>query len=174
MSKPIIALKIRESCLVGREHVKWRETMKMMKSMMIGTAMMVAAALTTPAMAQESSYKPGSVWESTRIKVLPGQFENYMDYLATAWKKNQEFAKAEGIVLNYHVLAVNNRRQDEPHLILIVEYKDYATTAQQEAFSKKVNAMMAMDDRKQATANGARGAMREQMGSTEYQELILK
>ena len=148
--------------------------MNRMKLLIIGTATMVAAALIAPVLAQESSYKPGSVWESTRIKVLPGQFENYMDYLASTWKKNQEFAKAEGIVLNYHVLTVNNRRQDEPHLILIVEYKDYQTTAQQEAFSKKINAMMAMDDRKQATASGARVAMREQIGSTEYQELILK
>ena len=58
--------------------------------------------------------------------------------------------------------------------MLIVEYKDYQTTAQQEAFRKKVNAMMAMDNRKQAAANGDRVKMRELMGSTEYQELILK
>jgi hypothetical protein len=147
--------------------------MKMMKTLFIGAAML-AATLATPAMAQESSYKPGTVWEASRIDVLPGQFENYMDYLATTWKKNQEMAKAGGIVLNYHVLAVNNARQGEPDLVLIVEYKDYQTTAQQEAFSKKVNAMMAMDQRKQAAANGERGKMRELMGSTEYQELVLK
>ncbi len=148
--------------------------MKLTKSFAIAAALFSTVALAAPAMAQDSSYKGGSVWESTRIKILPGQFENYMDYLATTWKKNQEFAKAEGIVLNYHILSANNRRNDEPHLVLIVEYKDYQTTAQQEAFSKKVNAMMAMDNRKQATANGVRGAMREQMGSTEYQELVLK
>lgn len=148
--------------------------MKMLKTLYAGAAMMVAAALVTPAMAQESSYKPGSVWEASRIDVLPGQFENYMDYLATTWKKNQEMAKAEGIVLDYHVLATNNARAGEPDLILIIEYKDYRTTAQQEAFSKKVNAMMALDDRKQDMAAGKREAMRELMGSTEYQELILK
>jgi hypothetical protein len=148
--------------------------MKMMKSLLAGAAMMIAVTTVTPAMAQEVSYKPGSVWEASRIDVLPGQFQNYMDYLATTWKKNQEIAKAEGIVLDYHVLAVNNARQGEPDLVLIIEYKDYQTTAQQEAFSKKVNAMMAMDERKQATANGERGKMRELMGSTEYQELILK
>ncbi len=97
-----------------------------------------------------------------------------MDFLSTTWKKNQELAKAEGIVLNYHVLAVNNPRQGEPVLVLIVEYKDYQTTAQQVAFQKKVNAAMAMDNRKQATANGERSKMREGLGSTEYQELILK
>lgn len=148
--------------------------MKPIKTLMTAAAAMAAATLTMPAAAQESSYKPGSVWEASRIDVLPGQFENYMDYLATTWKKNQELAKAEGIVLDYHVLAVNNPRQGEPDLILIVEYKDYLTTAQQEAFSKKVNAMMAKDNRQQAAASGERMKMREPMGSTEYQELVLK
>jgi hypothetical protein len=147
--------------------------MKKVKTLFVSAAM-IFATLATPAMAQEVSYKPGSVWEASRIDVLPGQFQNYMDYLATTWKKNQELAKAEGIVLEYHVLAVNNARQGEPDLVLIIEYKDYQTTAQQEAFSKKVNAAMAMDNRQQAAANGERGKMRELMGSIEYQELILK
>ncbi len=148
--------------------------MKMMKTLLAGAAIMIAVTTVTPAMAQESSYKLGTVREVSRIDVLPGQFENYMDYLATTWKKTQELGKAEGIVVDYEVLATNNARAGEPDLVLIVEYKDYQTTAQQEAFSKKVNAMMAMDQRKQATANGERGKMRELMGSTEYQELILK
>lgn len=148
--------------------------MNMMKSLLASAAMMMAVTAVAPVMAQESSYKPGSVWEASRIDVLPGQFENYMDYLAANWKKVQELAKAEGIVLDYHVLATNNARAGEPDLILIVEYKDYQTTAQQEAFSKKLNAMLAMDNRKQASANGERTKMRELMGSTEYQELILK
>ena len=147
--------------------------MKIMKTLLVSAAI-IAATLASPATAQESSYKPGTVWEASRIDVLPGQLENYMDYLATTWKKNQEMAKAEGIVLDYRVLATNNARAGEPDLILIVEYKDYQTTAQQEAFQKKVNAAMAMDNRKQASANGERGKMRELMGSIEYQELILK
>jgi hypothetical protein len=142
--------------------------MNMMKTLMAGTAMMIAASLATPAMAQDSSYKPGSVWNASRIDVLPGQFENYMDYLATTWKKNQELAKAEGIVLEYHVLATNNARAGEPDLILIVETRDYQTIAQQEAFSKKLDAMMALTPRTQDVA------MRELMGSVEYQELVLK
>lgn len=148
--------------------------MKMLKTLYAGAAMMVAAALVTPAMAQESSYKPGTVWEVGRINVLPGQFENYMDWLAGQWKKVNELGKAEGIVAGYHVLATNNPRAGEPDLILIIEYKDYRTTAQQEAFNKKVNAMLAQTDRTAATASGERVIMREQLGSTQYQELILK
>lgn len=148
--------------------------MKMFKSLAIAAAMVGATALAMPAMAQESSYRPGTVWTASRIKVLPGQFENYLDYLATTWKKVQEMGKAEGVVVSYHVLATNNARAGEPDLILVIEYKDYQTTAQQVAMEKKVDALLALDRRSAATAGGARGAMRELMGSTEYQELILK
>jgi hypothetical protein len=147
--------------------------MKMMASLLAAAAMVVAAT-PTPALAQESSYKPGTVWEASRIDVLPGQFENYMDYLASTWKKVQELGKTQGIIVSYHVLATNNARAGEPDLILIIQYKDYQTTAQQEAFRKQVNAMLAQDDRKAATASGERTKMRESLGSTEYQELVLK
>lgn len=148
--------------------------MKMIKSLTIAAAVLGAAALATPAMAQESSYRPGTVWETSQIKVLPGQFENYMDYLATTWKKIAEMGKADGAVVDYHVLSTNNARTGEPDLILIIEYKDYRTTAQQEATRRKVNAMLAQNNRTAATAGGERGKMRELMGSTEYEELILK
>jgi len=147
--------------------------MKTMKSMLVAAGMM-ALALGAPALAQEASYKPGTVWQTSRINVLPGQFENYMDYLAKNWKKVQEMGKAAGMVVDYHVLATNNARAGEADLILIVEFKDYMSTAQQEAMRAKINAMMAQDDRAAATANGERGKMRESLGSTEYQELILK
>lgn len=147
--------------------------MKTLKSLAIA-AILGATALGTPAMAQESSYKLGSVWTAGRIHVLPGQFENYMDWLARDWKRMREFGKKEGVELSYHVLAVNNPRKDEPNLILLIESKDYLTTAQQDAFNTKLNAFLASDDRKQGAASATRGAMREQWGSIEYQELILK
>lgn len=148
--------------------------MNTIKTMMTGAALAIAVTLAAPAAAQESSYRAGSVWTASRIHVLPGQFENYMDWLAADWKRMRAFGQKEGVELNYHVLAVNNPRKDEPNLILLIESKDYMTNAQQEAFSKKLNAFLASDDRKMGAGNAARGSMREQWGSTEYQELILK
>ena len=148
--------------------------MNTMRSIIIVTAAVLLAAQAAPAAAQESSYRPGTVWEVSRIKVLPGQFENYMDWLAGNWKKVQEAGKAEGVIVDYHVLATNDRRADEPDLVLVVEYKDYMTTAQQEAMRKKVNALLAQTDRQATTASGERSKMREQVGGTQYQELVLK
>ena len=148
--------------------------MKFLTSLKIAAALLGTVAMATPTMAQESNYRPGTVWSASRIHVLPGQFGNYLDYLAKDWKRVQEFGKKEGVVLSYHVLQVNNPRKDEPNLILLIESRDYMTTAQQEAFNAKLNAFLAMDDRKQDAASAERGPMRELWGSTEYQELILK
>ena len=148
--------------------------MKFVTSLKIAATLLGTVAMTTPTMAQEASYKPGTVWTASRIYVLPGQFENYMDWLAADWKRIHEFGKKEGVELSYHVLQVNNPRKDEPNLILLIETRDHLTTAQQEAFNKRLNAYLASDDRKQGAASAVRGAMRELWGSTEYQELVLK
>lgn len=148
--------------------------MKMFKSLAIAAAMLGTMAVSAPAMAQESSYRLGTVWEASRIKILPGQSENYADYLATTWKKTMEAMKAEGRVVSYHVLSTNNRRADEPDVILVVEYKDYQTVAQIEANRARMNALIGQTNRTAAAAGAERGKMREPMGSTQFQELILK
>jgi len=137
-------------------------------------AAVAALSLSVPALAQDSSYTPGSVWFFSNIKVEPGHFEKYMDYLGTNWKKVQELGKKEGIIVSYHVLAVNAQRHDEPDIVLAVEIKDYQNNAQQLAFQKKVEAMLAADTRKQDTASGERGAMRKIVGNMQLQELVLK
>jgi squalene cyclase len=148
--------------------------MKMMRNMLIGATLMVVTALTAPAMAQELPIKSGSVWVASRIDTLPGQMPAYLDYLATDWKKQNEFLKAEGVLLSYRVLRTNHARNGEPDLILLLEYKDYASIAQQEAIDKKLQAAMRRDARQGAAGNLEREKIRSLMGSTEYQELILK
>lgn len=145
------------------------------KSLIAGICLMAATVtLPAPAAAQEVPTKNGSVWVASRIDVLPGQMPAYLDYLATEWKKQQEWGKAEGIILSYHVMRTNHARNGEPDLILLIEYKDYAKVAEQEAISKKYQAATGMDARKGAAGNLEREKIRSLMGSTEYQELILK
>ncbi len=137
----------------------------------------IAAALLafgTAASAQSSNYTPGTVWTFSNIKVEPGQFENYMDFLAKTWKKEGEFGIKEGYLVSYHVFQVNNPRSNEPDLILALEAKDYLTTAQQLAIQQKFEAYMAQDTRKMDAAFGERKVMRKLDGGMELQELKLK
>jgi hypothetical protein len=145
-----------------------------MRKLSIAVAAGLSALLASPALAQESSYVPGTVWQVSSIKVMPGQFENYMDYLGGNWRKELEFERQAGYVVSYHIFAVNNARADEPDLFLAIEYKDYITIAQQLDLQKKITAMMASDNRKMETAAGQRVTMRKEMGSMELQELKLK
>ena len=52
--------------------------MNMITRLAAGAALAMALTMgaAAPAMAQESSHKPGSVFVASSIKVLPGQFEN--------------------------------------------------------------------------------------------------
>jgi len=134
----------------------------------------VTLLLCSPTFAQDTSYKPGTVWNFSNIKIEPGQFENYMDFLSKTWKKGNEWSKKEGYIVSYHVFQVNNAREGEPDLILAIESKDYLSNAQQLEIQKKFEAFMAMDQRKMDTAAGERKVMRKLSGGMELQELMLK
>lgn len=148
----------------------------MRTTFMISLAALSLAALAAPApvLAQSSSYTPGTVWQISSIKIEPGQFENYLDYLGGNWRKQLEYGKTRGYIVSYHVFAVNNAREGEPDLMLAVEYKDYVPVAQQLEYQKGYEAMMAMDTHKIDAASGKRVTMRREMGSIELQELKLK
>jgi hypothetical protein len=137
-------------------------------------AVFMSFASITSAFAQESSYSPGSVWTMTYVKVEPGQFENYMDYLNGTYKQSMEFQKKEGYIVSWHVYTVNNRRDGEPDVILAVEQKDYLTNAQALAIQKKVNEFLATDTRKADAGFGERKKMRTVSGGMEMQELNFK
>ncbi len=148
--------------------------MKMMKTLYAGAALLFAATMAVPAAAQEWPTKDGSVWVASRIDVLPGQGIAYLDYLATEWKKEMEFYKAEGIVRSYRVMRTNHARQGEPDIVLLVEYKDYISLAERQAVGQRFNAAMGTNARQRAPRNAERDKIRTTIGSTEYQELILK
>jgi hypothetical protein len=136
--------------------------------------LMVAGFASFSTFAQESSYKPGTVWNFSYIKLEPGQGERYMDFLAGQWKRQNEFGKKEGYLVSYHVFSVNNARAGEPDLILAIEYKDYFPVAEQLAQQKKFEAFLSSDVRKLEKESSDRGAARKLMGGMELQELILK
>ena len=128
----------------------------------------------TGVFAQDSNYTPGTVWTFSNIKIEPGQFENYMDFLAKTWKKTNEFGVKEGYIVSYHVFQVNNPRSNEPDLILAIEGKDYYSNAQLLDQQKRFEAYMAKDVRKMTAESGDRKAMRKLDGGMELQELKLK
>ncbi len=137
-------------------------------------ALAAALFLAAPACAQDLNWKPGSVWNFSYIQVEPAQMQRYIDYLSGDWKKIQELGKKEGYVVSYHVLQVNNARAGEPDLILAIESKDYYSNAEQLAQQKKLEALLAADQRKMEAQSNDRKVLRKLVGGMELQELVLK
>ena len=143
----------------------------MMRNLLIGAAAL-AAAMTAPAVAQQSSMKPGAMWTAGRIAVEEGQMQNYMDYLTKTWMANQEYAKSQGWLLDYHVLQSINPRDGEPNIVLITRFADMPTAAEADRRSDILNKRLSQDDHAAAAASGDRNKMRKLMGSVLYREMI--
>jgi hypothetical protein len=139
-----------------------------------GLALAVSMAFATPAAAQESSFAPGDYWDVSSIDVLDGQIENYMDYLAGSWKRQQEFAKSKGYIKSYQVVANTYPRAGEPDLYLIVVYPKVPDAAELVRQQKEFEAFMKADARALSKQYADRGTMRKSLGAIQLQEVILK
>ena len=143
-----------------------------MRKLLIGAAALAAAISTTPALSQQSSMKPGALWSAARIDVQDGQMQNYLDWLAKTWTSNQEFAKSQGWLLEYHILSSVNPRDGEPNIILITRFNDFPSAAEVERRNSLMAQHTGQDAHQAAAASGGRNPMRRQMGSVLYRELL--
>lgn len=133
-----------------------------------------AALFALPAMAQERSYNEGPVWTVAMVQTKPGHFRDYMHFIDTQWKAEQESGKKLGLILDYKVLSAVDPRDNEPDLYLMVEYKNMAAfDTPPEVFeneAKKIYGSLPAADK----AGIDREAIRSLRGELMTRELILK
>lgn len=136
-----------------------------------GMAVAAPAAAQQSSAPQQSSYRLGPLWNMSMIDVEDGQFEAYMDWLSRQWQDNQKFAKQQGWLLDYYILANENSRPGEPDLYLVTRYNDFPSTKEIERRDEIILKRMQMDARTADQQSGQRGTMRKQMGSMLLREL---
>jgi hypothetical protein len=118
-----------------------------MRSLLRAAAVAATLTLTTgmagaaQAQTAERVYDNGPVWMISYIETKTGMFDDYMAYLSTKWRETNEADKRAGLVLDYKVLQVDEPRDGEADVILMVEYKNMAAfdrpLAEAEATSAK-------------------------------------
>ncbi len=158
--------------MAGKPPESGKSGNKFMRKLLIGAAALAIFMSSAPALAQQSSAKPGPLWTAARIDVEDGQYENYMDYVMKVWAPNQEFAKSQGWISDYYVLDNFNSREGEPDLILITRFNDFPSNAEIERRSAIMNERMKQDDHSGDAASGQRTKMRTLMGSVMYREMV--
>lgn len=76
--------------------------------------------------AQDRDYTNGPVMQVVAIKIQQGHFDEYMAYLRSSWKKEQQALKDAKVIVDYGVYATTPRRPDDPDLYLTTTYENWA------------------------------------------------
>lgn len=138
-----------------------------------GAAFATLVCTSIPALASDHAYAQGPVVNVSRIRTVDGKFDDYMKWLDTTWKQEQEAAKKAGYIVSYEVLTVEPRESDDPDLLLRITYKNWAALdgalAKGDEIAKQFEGSVAAANQAQFD----RAKMRTVLGSTTMQVLEL-
>ena len=137
-------------------------------------AVLSFGSLATVAYADGRDYNDGPVQNVSFIRTVDGHFDDYMHWLATTYKKQQEAAKAAGLITGYQVLIGQPHGPQDPDVILITVYKNWAAL---DHLGGKFEQVLAKVEGSVDAANKAqadRAKIRTVMGSDTVQVAELK
>jgi hypothetical protein len=128
----------------------------------------------TVAFADGKDWSDGPVINVASIRTVDGHFDDYMHWLATGFKKLSESAKKAGLITGYRVIIVEPRGPNDPDVLLVTEYKNWAAL---DNLGSKFDKLLAETEGSVDNANQSerdRGKIRTVLGSRTEQEAILK
>lgn len=131
-------------------------------------------ALPATALADGRDWSDGPVINVSAIRTVDGHFDDYMHWLATTFKKEQEAAKKAGLITGYRVIVVEPRGPNDPDIYLVVEYKNWAAL---DHLGGKFDKVLGEVEGSVDNANKSevdRAKIRTFLGSRTEQEAILK
>jgi hypothetical protein len=138
------------------------------------TAALAATALTATAYADGPDWTDGPVLNVASIRTVDGHFNDYMHWLATSYKKQQEAAKKAGLITDYQVIVVEARGPNDADIYLITTFKNWAALDHlggklDQLFTQTEGSVAASDK-----AEADRAKIRTVLGSRTEQVAVLK
>jgi hypothetical protein len=138
------------------------------------SALAVLISLSSLAYADGRNFSDGPVINVAFVRTLDGHFDEYMQFLATTYKKQQEAAKKAGLILSYEVDVAQPQGPNDPDIILITRFKNWAAI---DGLGGKLDTLTtqlegSLDKSNQAQASRAK--IRTILGSQTVQEAVLK
>src|SRR5215467_13847351 len=89
-------------------------------------ALLGLTSLSSLAYADGRDWSDGPVINVSSIRTIDGHFDEYMHWLATTYKKQQEAAKKAGLITAWRVVVVEARTPSDPDILLVTEFKNWA------------------------------------------------
>lgn len=145
-----------------------------MKTIIATVAALVLGSAAPAFAADGPAFDSGPVWDYTMIQTKDGHFDDYMAWLATSWKTQEEALKKAGVITDYKVMLVSSPRAGEPDIVLAQQYKNMAvfdrSPAEDYALQAKIFGSLPKANAEQA----ARGTIRTILGDVLVREAVLK
>ena len=137
-------------------------------------ALVSVSALTTPVYADGRDWNDGPVINVSSIRTVDGHFDDYMHWLATTYKQQQEAAKKAGHITSYRVIVIEPRGPNEPDVLLVTEFKNWAALDHLGTKFDQISAQIEGSVDAAAKSEVDRAKIRTVLGSRTQQEAILK
>jgi hypothetical protein len=139
-----------------------------------GAVLLAATALSTTASADGRDWNDGPVINVASIRTVDGHFDDYMHWLATTWRKQEEALKKAGLIMSYRVIVVEARGPQDPDVLLVQEFKNWATLDHLGSKSDALTVQLEGSIEKSNQAQAERARIRTVLGSRTEQEALLK
>ena len=137
-------------------------------------ALLSLTALSSVALADGRDWNDGPVVNVASIRTVDGHFDDYMHWLATTYKKQQETAKAAGLITSWRVMVIEARTANDPDILLVTEFKNWAALDHLGGKFDQVSAQVEGSVEAAAKSEADRAKIRTVLGSRTEQEAILK
>ena len=137
-------------------------------------ACLALSTLTSVASADGREWNDGPVVNVASIRTVDGHFDDYMHWLSTTWKKQEEAAKKAGHITGYRIFVVEARGPNDPDILLVTEFKNWAAL---DHLGSKLDAVSAEVEGSVDKANQSevdRAKIRTVLGSRTQKELFVK
>lgn len=146
-----------------------------MKRIYVLFVALLALVATSVGAEEARGYSEGPVSVVTAVKVMDGQYDNYLAFLGKTYKPLLEEQKTAGIIVGYAIYDAQPRTPNEADLYLVVTYPNMASF---DGLADKTEPLMAkitgLNRTAAAAASADRGKMRQILGSETIREVKLK
>ena len=148
--------------------------MKMLRHAAIVAASLAFVFASPAAVAQSDPFTGGDYVEVSSITVDDGHYLDYANFLTDQWRKRQEYAKQQGWITGYEVLANVNKRPGEPDFILVVRFKSLPDGVEGAKRDAAMSDYFKQTDVQMNAASGERAKYRTVLGSQLWQVMVFK
>jgi len=137
-------------------------------------ALLAAMTMSSSVFADGQHWSDGPIVNVGYIRTVDGHFDDYIAWLSSTWKKQEEASKKAGLILSYRVLIAQPVGPNDPDIILVTEFKNWAALDNLGSKLDAVSAQIEGSVEKANQSQAERAKIRTILGGRTFQEAILK